>query len=124
MSKVNVIIVNGRTFEVNADTLKSIEVICSAFGKEVKTTKDQPKVSTKAEPKPQPKAEKQTKKSDTFDRKAYEAISREFGCWSERKSTCYKKCRDTVYAVMNGTMTKAKGKAEVKKILATEYGIK
>ena len=121
MSKVNVIIVNGRSFEVNADTLKSIEVICSAFGKEVKTTKDQPKTTTK----PQPKAEKQTeKKSDAFDRKAYEAISREFGCWSDRKSTCYKKCRDTVYKVMNGELTKAKGKAEVKKILATEYGIK
>lgn len=119
MSKVNVIIVNGRSFEVNADTLKSIEVICSAFGKEVKTTKDQPK----AEPKPQPKAEKQTKKSDTFDRKAYETISREFGCWSERKSTCYKKCRDTVYKVMNGELTKAKGKAEVKKILKAEYNI-
>ena len=122
--KVNVIVVNGVEYNVPEETLKSITVICEAFGTKVtkvSTTKDQPKVTTK----PQPKPQKQTsKKSDGFDRAKYEVISREFGCWSEKRNTCYKKCRDLVYKVMNGELTKAKGKAEVKKILATEYGIK
>ena len=122
MSKVNSIIVNGTEYTVNEEVLNSIVTICNALGtkKTVKTTKAkaQPKAEVKATAKAEVKADKAT-----FDRKAYESISREFGCWSDKRNCCYKKCRDVVYKVMDGSLTKAKGKAEVAKILKSEYGI-
>lgn len=106
----------------NSDAEKAMAVL-TAMGITFTTTEETAKATTKAKTtKAQPKAEE--KSENKFNRAKYESISREFGCWSERKSTCYKKCRDTVYKVMNGELTKAKAKAEVKKILATEYGIK
>lgn len=94
--------------------LMDVEVIEAKDAKTTQTTK------AKAETKP---AQTSKKSDDKFDRAKYEALSKEFNCWSDRKKTCYKKCRDTVYSVMNGSLSKAKGKAKVKEILKDEYGI-
>lgn len=75
-----------------------------------------------AQAKPERKAAKSTtkttskkskaSKSDDFDRTAYEKIARELGCMGKRG--VYKACRQYVYGVMDGSMTKAQAKRKVK----------
>lgn len=65
------------------------------------------------------KSKAQPKADDDFDRAKYEATAKQLGCFGKRG--VWKCCRPTVYKVMDGSLSLAKAKAEVKKI-ATEKG--
>lgn len=73
--------------------------------------------SETASPKAKKTTTKQTSKKsdDNFDRAKYEATAKQLGCFG--KHGVWKCCRPTVYAVMNGEMTVAKGKTEVKAVI-------
>lgn len=63
----------------------------------------------------QPKAVKKTAKSDNWteaDKAEYRKIAKELGCLGRRG--VWKECRQYCYAVMDGSMTKAKAKKAVK----------
>lgn len=91
------------------DIEKAINAL-SVFG--ITVTIEDGAATTKAEPKAQPKTSSKKKSDDTFDRDKYLSIAKELGCLG--KKGVWKGCRPTVYKVMDGTLTKAKAKAEVK----------
>lgn len=67
------------------------------------------------------------KKGNTLDRVAYEKASREFGCWSEKRHSCWTKCRPVIYAYIGhepekyGKMTKKQAAAAIAKIKKESY---
>lgn len=69
-----------------------------------------------ASPKEKQTTKKQTsskkKSDDSFDRAKYLSVAERLGCLG--KHGVWKACRPTVYKVMDGTLSEAKGKAEVK----------
>ena len=96
-------------FEIQPKVETKAEALANALAS-TKSGKPATQSSTKSKGKAQPKAD------DDFDRAKYEATAKQLGCFG--KHGVWKCCRPTVYKVMDGSLSLAKAKAEVKKIAA------
>ena len=132
MTKKNITItMNNRTFSIPNDIAEVIltaieqyeveklaQTEAEALANALASTKSS-KPATQSSTKSKGKGKAQPKADDNFDRAKYEATAKQLGCFG--KHGVWKCCRPTVYKVMDGSLSLAKAKAEVKKI-ATEKG--